>query len=126
LKEKLRDNYQLPYDQPCMHEFVLSGIRQKERGVTTTNIAKRLLDFGVHSPTVYFPLVVPEAMMIEPTETESRQTLDDFVEIMKKIDGESRQSPAVVQNAPHNTPVGRLDEALAARKPNLRWSRLSP
>jgi len=123
LKEKLRDRYQLPYDQPCMHEFVLSGIRQKERGVTTTNIAKRMLDFGVHSPTVYFPLVVPEAMMIEPTETESKQTLDEFVEIMKKIDDESRQSPDVVQDAPHNTPVGRLDEALAARKPNLRWSR---
>ncbi len=122
LKEKLRENYHLPYDQPCMHEFVLSGIRQKERGVSTTNIAKRLLDFGVHSPTVYFPLVVPEAMMIEPTETESRQTLDEFVEIMRNIDRETRESPEVVQNAPHKTPVGRLDEALAARKPNLRWS----
>ncbi|HEY9871313.1 MAG TPA: aminomethyl-transferring glycine dehydrogenase subunit GcvPB, partial [Candidatus Obscuribacterales bacterium] len=121
LKERLRRNYHLPYDQACMHEFVLSGIWQKERGVTTTNIAKRLLDFGVHAPTVYFPLVVPEAMMIEPTETESKQTLDEFVDIMLQIDEETKQSPDMVRNAPHRTPVGRLDEALAARKPNLRW-----
>ena len=121
LRERLRHNFHLPYSEPCMHEFVLSGVRQKERGVSTTNIAKRLLDFGVHAPTVYFPLVVPEAMMIEPTETESKQTLDEFVDIMLKIDEETKESPDVVRSAPHNTPVGRLDEALAARKPNLRW-----
>lgn len=121
LKQKLRGNYQLAFDQPCMHEFVLSGSRQKERGVSTTNIAKRILDYGVHAPTVYFPLVVPEAMMIEPTETESKQTLDEFVEIMQTIDKESLETPELVISAPHNTPVGRLDEALAARKPNLRW-----
>jgi len=121
LKEKLKASYTLPYTQPCMHEFVLSGNKQKERGVSTAHIAKRMLDYGVHAPTVYFPLVVPEAMMIEPTETESRQTLDEFVEIMLKIDQETKESPDMVRNAPHNTPVGKLDEAQAARKPNLRW-----
>jgi glycine dehydrogenase subunit 2 len=80
-----------------------------------------MLDFGVHAPTVYFPLVVPEAMMIEPTETESKDTLDEFVEIMQKIDEESKSDPDIVRNAPHTTPVGKLDEAMAARKPNLRW-----
>jgi glycine dehydrogenase subunit 2 len=122
LKEQLKKSFHLPYDKPCMHEFVLSGIWQKERGCTTTNIAKRILDFGAHSPTVYFPLVVPEALMIEPTETESKQTLDQFVEIMQGIDRETHESPDTVRQAPHNTPVGRLDEALAARKPNLRWT----
>lgn len=121
LKEKLKTSYTLPYTQPCMHEFVLSGNRQKERGVSTNHIAKRMLDFGVHSPTVYFPLVVPEAMMIEPTETESKQTLDDFVDIMLTIDRETKECPETVLSAPNNTPVGKLDEALAARKPNLRW-----
>ncbi|MBI4532299.1 MAG: aminomethyl-transferring glycine dehydrogenase subunit GcvPB, partial [Candidatus Melainabacteria bacterium] len=121
LKERLKKAYFVPYEQPCMHEFVLSGIWQKERGVSTTNIAKRLLDFGVHAPTVYFPLVVPEAMMIEPTETESKQTLDEFVDVMLRIDQETKDSPNMVLNAPYNTPVGRLDEVLAARKPDLRW-----
>lgn len=122
LKEKLKHLYILPYTQPCMHEFVLSGTRQKERGCSTNNIAKRMLDFGVHSPTVYFPLVVPEAMMIEPTETESKQTLDEFIDIMVRIDKETKEEPDTVRNAPHNTPVAKLDEALAARKPNLRWA----
>lgn len=121
LKEQLRQYFDLPYPQACMHEFVLSGVWQKERGVSTTNIAKRMLDYGVHAPTVYFPLVVPEAMMIEPTETESKQTLDSFVEIMARIDQETKSEPDLVRGAPHVTPVGRLDEALAARKPNLRW-----
>lgn len=121
LKERLKASYTLPYTQPCMHEFVLSGNRQKERGVSTNHIAKRMLDFGVHSPTVYFPLVVPEAMMIEPTETESKQTLDDFIDIMLTIDRETQECPDVVLSAPNNTPVAKLDEALAARKPNLRW-----
>jgi glycine dehydrogenase subunit 2 len=121
LKNRLKEQYIVAYPQPCMHEFVLSGSRQKERGVSTANIAKRMLDFGVHAPTVYFPLVVPEAMMIEPTETESKDTLDEFVEIMQKIDEESKSDPDIVRNAPHTTPVGKLDEAMAARKPNLRW-----
>jgi len=121
LKEQLKHIFELPHTQPCMHEFVLSGSKQKSRGVSTSNIAKRMLDFGVHAPTVYFPLVVPEAMMIEPTETESKETLDSFVQIMKTIDKETIESPDVVLNAPHTTPVAKLDEALAARKPNLRW-----
>ncbi len=121
LKESLKHAYCLPYEQTCMHEFVLSGVKQKERGVSTAQIAKRLLDYGMHAPTVYFPLVVPESMMIEPTETESRQTLDEFVEIMKKIDREISENPELVRSAPHNTPVGKLDETLAARKPDLRW-----
>lgn len=121
LKNRLGEAYVVAYPQPCMHEFVLSGTRQKERGVSTAHIAKRMLDFGVHAPTVYFPLVVPEAMMIEPTETESKETLDEFVDIMMAIDEESKSDPDKVRTAPHNTPVGKLDEALAARKPNLRW-----
>jgi glycine dehydrogenase subunit 2 len=121
LKHRLKRHFIAPHAQNCMHEFVLSGSRQKERGVSTTHIAKRLLDFGVHAPTVYFPLVVPEAMMIEPTETESKATLDEFVEIMLKIDEETQNTPDLVLTAPHTTPVGRLDEAMAARKPNLRW-----
>jgi glycine dehydrogenase subunit 2 len=121
LKEQLKHIFELPHKQACMHEFVLSGSKQKSRGVSTTHIAKRMLDFGVHSPTVYFPLVVPEAMMIEPTETESKETLDAFVDIMKTIDKETIETPDVVLNAPHTTPVAKLDEALAARKPNLRW-----
>jgi glycine dehydrogenase subunit 2 len=122
LKNKLSRNFVVAYPQNCMHEFVLSGVKQKERGVSTAHIAKRLLDFGVHAPTVYFPLLVPEAMMIEPTETESKETLDRFAEIMLLIDQESKDNPDQVRNAPFNTPVGKLDEAMAARKPNLRWS----
>lgn len=121
LKALLKDRFTVAYPQACMHEFVMSGSRQKERGVSTTNIAKRMLDYGVHAPTVYFPLVVPEAMMIEPTETETKETLDEFVEIMNSIDDESKNDPEKVRTAPHTTPVGRLDEALAARKPNLCW-----
>lgn len=121
LKHRLKRHFHSPHQQACMHEFVLSGSLQKERGVSTTNIGKRLLDFGVHAPTVYFPLVVPEALMIEPTETESKSTLDQFAEIMISIDEETKTQPDLVRNAPHTTPVGRLDEALAARKPNLRW-----
>lgn len=115
LKELLRDDYELPYDRPCMHEFVISGSRQKKLGVRTLDISKRLLDFGVHSPTNYFPLIVPEAMMIEPTETESRETLDRFATIMKQIASEVADDPDKVTTAPHNTPRRRLDEVAAAR-----------
>jgi glycine dehydrogenase subunit 2 len=110
-----------PYPGPCMHECVLSGVMQKERGVRTLDIAKRLLDYGIHAPTVYFPLIVPEALMIEPTETESLESLDEFIEAMKAIDEESRSDPARVREAPHTTPVRRLDEVQAARQPILRW-----
>jgi glycine dehydrogenase subunit 2 len=121
IKEKLKGYYQLPYDRPCMHEVVFSGKRQKARGVTTLDIAKRLLDYGFHPPTIYFPLVVEEALMIEPTETESKETLDAFVEAMQKIAKEAEENPEILHTAPHHTPVRRLDEATAARKPDLRW-----
>ncbi|MBU8933582.1 MAG: aminomethyl-transferring glycine dehydrogenase subunit GcvPB [candidate division Zixibacteria bacterium] len=115
LKELVREDYEVPYDVPCMHEFVASGSRQKEHGVRTYDVSKRLLDFGVHPPTNYFPLIVPEAIMIEPTETESRETLDDFAAIMKQIAQEARENPDIVTSAPHDTPVRRLDEVSATR-----------
>lgn len=115
LKENLRDLFDLPYDETCMHEFVLSGSRQKKLGVRTLDIAKRMLDFGIHPPTVYFPLIVPEAMMIEPTETESKETLDSFITIMKQIAKEAETQPEKVTTAPFNTPVRRLDEVGAVR-----------
>ena len=98
-----------------MHEFVISGVNQKKLGVKTLDISKRILDFGMHSPTNYFPLIVPEAMMIEPTETESRETLDRFAAVMKLIATEAKENPEIVTTAPHTTPVRRLDEAGAAR-----------
>jgi glycine dehydrogenase subunit 2 len=119
LRELLREDYDLPYNSHCMHEFVISGSRQKEIGVKTLDISKRLLDFGVHSPTNYFPLIVPEAMMIEPTETESKQTLDEFAAIMKQIAQEAIDDPDLVTSAPHSTPVRRLDEAGAARRKDV-------
>lgn len=115
IKEKLRDDFDLPYDETCMHEFVLSGSRQKKLGVKTLDIAKRMLDFGIHPPTIYFPLIVPEALMIEPTETESKETLDSFVTIMKQIAKEAKEQPEKVTAAPFNTPVRRLDEVAAVR-----------
>ncbi|MFS8523568.1 MAG: aminomethyl-transferring glycine dehydrogenase subunit GcvPB [Limnochordales bacterium] len=121
LMRRLAGHFELPYDRHCMHEFVLSGVRQKKQGVRTLDIAKRLLDYGVHAPTIYFPLIVDEAIMIEPTETESKETLDEFVDIMLRIVREIEEDPDLVRNAPHNTPVRRLDEARAARQPNLCW-----
>ncbi|HET6498525.1 MAG TPA: aminomethyl-transferring glycine dehydrogenase subunit GcvPB [Coriobacteriia bacterium] len=122
LKERLRTHYDLPYDKTCMHEFVLSGSRQKrEYGVRTLDIAKRLLDFGFHPPTVYFPLIVEEALMIEPTETESLAELDRFVDAMVAIAEEAAAEPEVPKGAPYTTPVRRLDEAGAARNPDLRY-----
>lgn len=122
LKEKLKGTYLLPYDEPCMHEFVLSGEKQKhENGVSTLNIAKALMDENTHPPTVYFPLIVHEAIMIEPTESESKQVLDEFVDVMLKIADEAKTNPEKLISAPHNTPVKRLDETLAARKPNLKF-----
>ncbi|OGN95547.1 MAG: glycine dehydrogenase (aminomethyl-transferring) [Chloroflexi bacterium RBG_13_51_36] len=121
LKEKLKPYYYLSYDRICMHEVVFSGRRQKAKGVHTVDIAKRLLDYGLHPPTVYFPLVVDEALMIEPTETESKQTLDAFVEAMKEIARDVEENPEVLHTAPHSTPVRRLDDVRAARNPDLRW-----
>jgi len=121
LLAELRDKYDLPYDRSCMHEFVFSGNRQKKNGVKTLDIAKRLLDFGVHPPTTYFPLVVPEALMIEPTETESKESLDFFISAMRQIAEEAENTPEVVTNAPHTTEFKRFDEAGANRNLNLRW-----
>jgi glycine dehydrogenase subunit 2 len=121
LKEKLKPYYHLPYDRICMHEVVFSGRRQKAKGVHTVDIAKRLLDYGLHPPTVYFPLIVDEALMIEPTETESKQTLDAFIEAMQEIARDVEENPEILHTAPHNTPVGRLDDVRAARNPELRW-----
>jgi glycine dehydrogenase subunit 2 len=122
LRVRLRDRYSIPYDGPCMHEFVLSSVAQAGRGGTAYNIAKRILDFGMHSPTIYFPLIVSEALMVEPTETEDLPTLDAFVEVMDRIDRELREDPEIVRQAPHTTPVRRPDEVKAARHPILRWS----
>jgi glycine dehydrogenase subunit 2 len=117
----LQDLYDLPYDRHCMHEFVFSANRQKKNGAHALDIAKRLLDFGIHPPTIYFPLIVPEALMIEPTETETRETLDNFIDVMRRIAGEAAEQPQLLLEAPHETVVGRLDQTLAARKPDLRW-----
>ena len=121
LLARLRKVYPLPYDRTCMHEFVLSGPLPQAPDVHTVDIAKRLMDYGFHPPTVYFPLIVPEALMIEPTETESKETLDAFAEAMLKIAKEAQENPDLVHQAPHTTPVTRLDEVRAARHPRLRW-----
>lgn len=121
LKEKLKGAYLLPYDEPCMHEFVLSGDKQKEYGVSTLNIAKGLMDENTHPPTVYFPLIVHEAIMIEPTESENKEVLDNFVDVMLKIAEDAKTNPEKLISAPHTTPVKRLDETLAARKPDLKF-----
>ena len=117
----LRDRFDLAVDRICMHETVLSGKRQADRGVPALSIAKRLLDYGIHAPTMYFPLIVPEALMVEPTETESKETLDRFVAVMAAIDDEIDSDPDSVNHAPHTLPNTRLDEATAARRPVLRW-----
>ncbi|HEX5418305.1 MAG TPA: aminomethyl-transferring glycine dehydrogenase subunit GcvPB [Chloroflexota bacterium] len=122
LMEQLKDAYDLFSDRRCKHEFVLSARRQKKaNGVRALDIAKRLIDYGFHPPTIYFPLVVEEAMMIEPTETETPETLDRFVEAMLAIAREAEENPEVVKSAPHTTEIGRLDEVKAVRQPNLRW-----
>ncbi len=126
LRAKLQDILELPYQTPCLHEVVFSSNRQKARGIRTTDIAKRMLDFGIHAPTVYFPLIVPEALMIEPTESESRQSLDRFVDAVRQIDREVDDSPDMLKQAPHHTPVSRLDEAGAARKLDINYFTSDP
>ena len=122
LKEKLKKYYDLPYDEPCMHEFVLSGERQKhETGVSTLNIAKALMDGNTHPPTVYFPLIVHEAIMIEPTESEQKEKLDEFVNTMIKIAELAKENPEEILSAPHTTPVKKIDEVTAARHPDLKY-----
>lgn len=120
---KLKDVYHLPIDTICMHECVFSGDWQKKGGVSTLDIAKRLLDFGYHPPTIYFPLIVSEALMIEPTECESKETLDEFINVMRQIADEAKNNPEIVKTAPHNTIISRLDEAMAARKPIVRYKK---
>ena len=113
----LRDSYDLPYDRLCMHEFVLSArTLKREHGITALDVAKRLMDYGFHPPTIYFPLVVPEALMIEPTETEAKETLDEFAEAMRAIAQEARDDPELLRAAPHAQPVGRLDEVKAVKQ----------
>jgi glycine dehydrogenase subunit 2 len=118
----LRDTYELPYERLCMHEFVLSArALKREHGITALDVAKRLMDYGFHPPTIYFPLVVPEALMIEPTETEARETLDAFVEAMQAIAREAAEEPETIKQAPHHRPVGRLDEVLAAKRAVVKY-----
>lgn len=121
IKEKLKGVYDLPYDEPCMHEFVLSGEKQHKQGVSTLGIAKRLMDSNCHPPTIYFPLIVHEAIMIEPTESESKEVLDNFINTMLKIAKEIEENPQEVLKSPQTTPIKKVDETLAARKPDLAF-----
>ena len=121
IKEKLKGVYDLPFDEPCMHEFVLSGEKQHHQGVSTLGIAKRLMDSNCHPPTIYFPLIVHEAIMIEPTESESKEVLDNFIDIMLKIAREIEEHPEEVLKSPQTTPIKKVDETLAARHPDLVW-----
>ena len=121
---QLKEFYDLPYDRICMHEVVFSAkTLQKQFGISALDISKRLIDYGIHPPTMYFPLIVEEALMVEPTETESKETMDYFISVMKTIADEAKNNPDLLKNAPHYAPNTRLDEARAARKPELRWKR---
>lgn len=124
IKESLKDDYILPIDRICKHEFVLGGLPKGEANIKTLDIAKRLLDYGYHPPTIYFPLIIKEALMIEPTETESIETIDEFIIAMKSIAKEALENPEILKNAPHNTTVGRIDEARAVKKPILTWKQI--
>jgi glycine dehydrogenase subunit 2 len=122
LLARLKEAYELPFDRLCMHEFVLSARRLKrEHGITALDVAKRLMDYGFHPPTIYFPLVVPEALMIEPTETETKETLDAFADAMVAIAREAAAQPELLKEAPHNRPVKRLDEVKAAKRAIVRY-----
>ena len=121
IKESLKDEYLLPIEGLCKHEFVFDGLRDKSTGVTTMDVAKRLLDYGYHAPTIYFPLLFHESLMIEPTENESKDTIDGFIAVMRKIAEEARTNPDIVKSAPHNTPIGRVDDVLAAKQPVVKF-----
>ena len=125
VKESLKDVYALPIPTVCKHEFVFDGLKDKSTGVTTMDVAKRLLDYGYHTPTIYFPLLFHEAMMIEPTESESKETIDAFIEVLRQIAKEAKNNPEEVKTAPHNTPVGRVDDVLAAKHPILTWKQMN-
>ena len=122
VKKMLENHYDLPYKQHCMHEVVFSGENLSQYGIRTLDVAKRLLDFNIHAPTIYFPLLVHEAIMIEPTETEGKEVLDDFISVMKQIAKEAKEDPEKLKMAPETTPVKRLNESLAAKNLDLKWS----
>ncbi len=124
IKESLKDLYELPIEGICKHEFVFDGLKDKSTGVTTMDIAKRLLDYGYHAPTIYFPLLFHESMMIEPTESESKETIDEFIKVMRTIAQEAKENPELVKTAPHTTPIGRVDDVLAAKQPVLTYQRM--
>src|SRR5574344_232862 len=124
IKESLKEDYELPIEGLCKHEFVFDGLKDKSTGVTTMDIAKRLLDYGYHAPTIYFPLLFHEAMMIEPTENESKETIDGFIGVMKQIAREAKENPDTVKSAPHQTPIGRVDDVLAAKHPIVTYKQL--
>ena len=128
IKESLKDVYELPISGLCCHEFVFDGLKDKATGVTTMDVAKRLLDYGYHAPTIYFPLLFHESLMIEPTENESKETLDGFIAVMRQIAEEAKTDPDLVKSAPHTTPIGRVDDVLAAKHPvtTYRQMTLSP
>lgn len=121
LFSKLKKDFDVPFDEYCMHEFLITGEHQKKLAVLTKDIAKRLLDYGYHAPTIYFPLIVHEAMLVEPTETETVETLDEFAETLLKIGQETKDKPEIVQTAPHNTPISRVNDALAARQLDINY-----
>lgn len=125
IKESLKDDFLLSIEGLCKHEFVFDGLRDKSTGVTTMDVAKRLLDYGYHAPTIYFPLLFHEALMIEPTENESRDTIDGFIAVMHKIAEEARTCPDTVKDAPHNTPIGRVDDVQAAKHPVVKFKDIS-
>lgn len=125
VKESLKDVYELPIPRVCKHEFVFDGLKDKSTGVTTMDVAKRLLDYGYHAPTIYFPLLFHESMMIEPTENESVETLDQFIGVLRTIAQEAKENPEVVKTAPHKTPTGRADDVAAAKQPVLTWKQLN-
>ncbi|MBQ2060016.1 MAG: aminomethyl-transferring glycine dehydrogenase subunit GcvPB [Prevotella sp.] len=124
IKQQLKDVYELPTEGVCKHEFVFDGLKDKSTGVTTMDVAKRLLDYGYHAPTIYFPLLFHEAMMIEPTESESKETIDSFIEVMRTIAREAKEQPELVKTAPHTTPIGRVDDVLAAKQPVLTYTKM--
>jgi glycine dehydrogenase subunit 2 len=123
MKEELKEFYELPFSQTCMHEFVLSHLKNNPYGITTKQIAKRLLDFGMHPPTIYFPLIVQEALMIEPTETESLESINEYISALITIAQEAITNPEIIKTAPHTTPVKLLDEVQAARNPIVKWQK---
>ena len=126
IKERLRDDYLLPIGGLCKHEVVFDGLVDKSTGVTTMDVAKRLLDYGYHAPTIYFPLLFHESLMIEPTENESKETIDAFIDVMHKIAEEAKSDPELVKTAPHNTPIGRVDDVLAAKQPVTTYWKTLP